>query len=342
MKILHLAVHLGGGVGKAHAAMAPYMPADVEQTFLLLQEPIDRRYVDEIMAAGAKVAIAGSARDVEAFAEVADVLQVEYWGHPVLEDLFRGVAPAGRENYRRLPIACWCHVSGLHSPLPAWMARCDRFVATSEITPLPLFGRVINSGFGFDWTGSTERTDGFCHVLYLGTVDFKKMHPDFFAAVDHLADLTPIGHVGVCGRASAEAMQAAAGMRRPEKVRLRGYTSSPRVVMMSGDIFFYPLRRGHYGTGENALIEAMSLGLVPVVLDNPAEASIVEDGETGIIAFSMSAAVRGVMRLINEPDLRRRLSRNAAAFARTRSPYTSAKQFADLWRSMVAKERAVA
>ena len=125
-------------------------------------------------------------------------------------------------------------------------------------------------------------------------------------------------------------------------VRIKGHTDQPRTALAAGDIFFYPLRRGHYGTAENALIEAMSLGLVPVVLDNPAEAAIVEDGETGIVAFSMSAAVRAVARLIHSPAERRRLSRNAAAFARTRSPYTSARQFADLWRSMVAKERAVA
>ena len=38
---------------------------------------------------------------------------------------------------------------------------------------------------------------------------------------------------------------------------------SPAVALSDADIFFYPLQPDHYGTAENALIEAMSLGLTP-------------------------------------------------------------------------------
>jgi glycosyltransferase involved in cell wall biosynthesis len=168
------------------------------------------------------------------------------------------------------------------------------------------------------------------------------MHPGFFSAIDSLAELTKIRPVSVWGRPSEEAYRAFAFMRHPEAVRLHGYTHDPYSALVGAGIFFYPLCRSHYGTGENALIEAMSLGLVPVVLDNPVETSIVQDGETGLVAFSLEAAVRWIARLVNEPQFRLRLSRNAAAFAKTRSPYMSARQFADLWRSMVTKERAVA
>ena len=39
MKILHVTPHLGGGVGKAHAAISAALPEEVDQTFLLLEEP---------------------------------------------------------------------------------------------------------------------------------------------------------------------------------------------------------------------------------------------------------------------------------------------------------------
>ena len=56
MKILHVTPHLGGGVGKAHAALSVfYQEKEVEQTFLLLEEPRDRRYADMIEAGGARV-----------------------------------------------------------------------------------------------------------------------------------------------------------------------------------------------------------------------------------------------------------------------------------------------
>ena len=48
MNILHVTAHLGGGVGKAHAALSAAMPFPARQSYLLLEEPRDRRYVEEI------------------------------------------------------------------------------------------------------------------------------------------------------------------------------------------------------------------------------------------------------------------------------------------------------
>ena len=52
MKLLHVTPHLGGGVGKAHAAMRGAMPAEIEQTFVLLEQQRDRRYVQLIENGG--------------------------------------------------------------------------------------------------------------------------------------------------------------------------------------------------------------------------------------------------------------------------------------------------
>ena len=70
------------------------------------------------------------------------------------------------------------------------------------------------------------------------------------------------------------------------------------------DIFFYPLQPDHYGTAENALVEAMSLGLMPVVLDNPAEMAIVRDGETGFVARSIERCTALLQTLLASPGLR--------------------------------------
>ncbi len=55
MRILHVTPHLGGGVGKAHAALSTVLPEIVQQTFVLLEPPRERRYIDRIEAAGARV-----------------------------------------------------------------------------------------------------------------------------------------------------------------------------------------------------------------------------------------------------------------------------------------------
>ena len=58
MHVLHVTAHLGGGVGKAHAALRAAMPTGIRQTYLLLEEPRDRRYADEIAAHGGEIVFA--------------------------------------------------------------------------------------------------------------------------------------------------------------------------------------------------------------------------------------------------------------------------------------------
>ena len=81
--------------------------------------------------------------------------------------------------------------------------------------------KVINSGFGFA-NGSLRTGRGKPGVAYLGTVDFAKMHPGFFDAIDALigndvrvsvwGDFDPAG--AVAARAKA--------MRHPQRVNFMG------------------------------------------------------------------------------------------------------------------------
>ena len=89
-----------------------------------------------------------------------------------------------------------------------------------------------------------------------------------------------------------------------------GPTSDPKAALADADIFFYPLQRDHYGTAENALVEAMSLGLAALVLDNPAEKAIVHDGKTGFVASSIEEISSLLEMLLLLPDVREKISRN--------------------------------
>ena len=149
MKILHIAAHLGGGIGKAHAAIARELPRGVEQTFLLLEEPIDRRHADALARCGARVTVERDPGRIRAQAHQADIVQLEYWGHPLLNKYAHlGFVPS-------VKTVCWSHISGLFPPsMPSFLA-VDRLVLTSDIS-LPVVPRairnrtsVINSGFGF-------------------------------------------------------------------------------------------------------------------------------------------------------------------------------------------------
>ena len=344
MKILHVTPHLGGGVGKAHAAISAVLPEIVEQTFVLLEAPRERRYIEQIEAAGARVLVADGLAQVAVLARAADIVQFEFWNHPrMFECLARAEFPPMRSVF-------WSHISGIARPLiqPAMMAEAARFVFTTEASlasacVAALRRRthkkvsVINSGFGFPDArprSAMGRTPG---IAYLGTVDFAKMHPGFFDAIDSLSDDV---RVAVWGRVDPRGAVVARAktMRHPERVEFMDHTSDPAAALAGADIFLYPLQRDHYGTAENALVEAMSLGLVPLVLDNPAEKAIVRDGKTGFIASSIAEIGSLLDMLLLLPEVREKMSRNAVrAMAETRTPALSAQDFMILWLGVLAE-----
>jgi glycosyltransferase involved in cell wall biosynthesis len=342
MKILHITPHLGGGVGKAHAAMAAVRTPGAEQSFVLLEDPRDRRYVTQIEATGSPVIVARDFDHIAGLAADADVVQFEFWNHPRLfECLARCEWPAIRSVF-------WSHVSGLNRPViqPGLMGEAGRFVFSSEASLIipSLFERngaalhnvaVINSGFGFAKAMPGRASAGRPRIAYLGTVDFIKMHPGFFEAVDRLSgDGIEVDVWGAC-EPDGEVARRAAAMRHPERIRFRGYTDDPLTALSAADIFFYPLQPDHYGTAENALIEAMSIGRVPVVLDNPAERAIVNHCATGFVARSIDECVEWLYVLLHSPRLRHVIGGSACrAVNESRAPERSAQAFSELWHEL--------
>jgi hypothetical protein len=164
------------------------------------------------------------------------------------------------------------------------------------------------------------------------------MHPGFFDVIDGL-----VGNdirVSVWGSADPSGPVAvrARAMRHPERIKFCGETAEPAVALSEADIFFYLLQPDHYGTAENALVEAMSLGLTVVVLNNPAEMAIVRDGETGFIAQSIAGCVSLLQMLLLLPELREKISRNAIRHvAETRTPAHSALDFMILWLGLLSE-----
>jgi glycosyltransferase involved in cell wall biosynthesis len=345
MKILHVTPHLGGGVGKAHAAISAVLPDVVEQTFVLLEPPRDRRFIDKIEVAGARVTLAESLDHVASLARGADIVQFEFWNHPrMFECLARAEFPAIRSVF-------WSHISGLSRPLipPALMEEASRFVFTTEASlsvasVAALRARahkkavVINSGFGFA-NASPRRGHGRkAGVAYLGTVDFAKMHPGFFDAIDALTagdvQVMVWGDFDPSGAVTARAKT----MHHPRRVNFMGQASDSIAALANADIFFYPLQRDHYGTAENALVEAMSLGLTPLVLNNPPEMAIVRDAETGFVAQTIEELGSLLEMLLLLPDVLDRISRNAMRYVvENRSPAQSAQDFMILWLGMLSE-----
>jgi len=345
MKILHIAAHLGGGVGKAHSALCAADDADVSRHYLLLEEPRDPRFADAIRAAGAEITILNDSDTARNLLQQADIVQIEYWNHPRLYAFLCGAPlPAART-------LIWCHISGLFPPLipERLMSAAHRFLFTSacslEATAVQKLGvdtraalSVVNSGFGF--AGATEPTPARAgQIGTLGTVDFSKLSPDFFAVIDRAAPDRPVSIWGSVDP-DGEVRRSAAAMRHPEAVHFHGHCDDPQAALREIGIFLYLLQPRHYGTAENALIEAMSLGCVPLVFDNPAERAIVVHGETGFVETTVESAAERLRWMLAHPDAVMAMGQEAARrVARTHSAEQAATDFAALYRAMLSESR---
>jgi len=152
-------------------------------------------------------------------------------------------------------------------------------------------------------------------IGYVGTVDYCKMHPRFIQ-MSVAADI-PEAHFVVCGGPNEVGIrQEAIRAGVAERFDFLGQVSDVAARLATFDVFGYPLAPYHYGTGEQALIEALAVGIPPVVLGNGAEQYIVQDGVTGLVAKDERAYSRALEQLHRQPELRRTLSENARRAAR--------------------------
>lgn len=347
MNILHIAPHLGGGVGKAHAALAEAAlaladPGALRHRFALLEAPRDTHFVERVRAAGCPVVIAPEPGELARLVADAHIVQVEWWNHPRLYALLAAnTLPAMR-------LALWVHVSGLAPPLiPApLVGLADRVLFSSPcslkadtlaaaLAARPQAFGVVNSGFGFDAPPRPRRAADTVRIGYLGTLDFIKLHPGFFDMVDAVTRDIRVSLWGTLDPAGEVAARAAA-MRHPERVRFEGYASDPHAVLGAIDLFLYPLNPQHYGTGENALVEAMSAGAVPLVWDNPAETAIVSHDRNGFVAKSIEAGAALIERAVCHPARLLRMGGvGARDMARRHAPAASLKLLARHYAEMM-------
>lgn len=350
MKILHITAHLGGGVGKAHSVLCAASSRDVRRHYVLLENPRDMRFVGKVRDAGALVTVVPDSETLKGLVDDADIVQVEWWNHPRLfETLSRADLPPMRTIF-------WSHVSGLTAPyIPTGLfGIANRFLLTSScslaapnIAPLPAYIArrigIASSGFGLARPAQGVRSrNSTPPVAYLGTVDFSKLSGEFFDVIDGVADIDfTVSVWGDVDRKAAVASRAA-DMRHRGRVKFEGHSKRPEQSLANPGIFLYLLRPDHFGTGENALIEAMSLGWAPLVFANPAEAAIVRHEQTGFVEKDLASATRRLSWMLHNPKLVADIGERAASeVARLRSPCRLIETFEKSYSDVLREERKV-
>ena len=326
--VLHITAHLGGGVGKALSGLIMHNPPDshIRHAVICLERPEKSQFVDRVRTNGGEVAICPSHEQLAAAIVQADIVQLEWWNHPAtIEALCRAALPAMR-------LLVWCHISGLHNPIIPrplieashkclFTSPCSYDAAEISLMPPAVRERldVVHSAGGFEELPFPEGpSDRPLLAGYLGSLNFAKLHPqyvDFMAAVpDPGFRVRMIGDM--VNRDILECQCEQLG--RKGLLEFRGYTTDIASELAAIDVFPYLLNPRHYGTSENALLEAMAMGVVPIVLDNPAERCLVKDRETGLVVRTPAEFADAMLWLAKNPGERKRIATAAMTSVRSR------------------------
>ena len=328
MQVLHITAHLGGGVGKALSglvAQASISGSGIKHLIVCLEEPEKSQFVDRIHEYGIEVIVCPSMDKLEKLMEESDIVQLEWWNHPAtIKYLCSMSIPPIR-------LLTWCHVSGLHTPIIPeklilashiflFTSRCS-FDSKEVMSLIPEFGNrlgVVSSTGGFiGLPEPRKRVNESISTGYFGSLNFAKLHPSY---IDYLAAVKIPGFkVKIIGDLCNKDVlnQQCDAIGKAGMLEFTGFVPDVVSELGSINVLAYLLNPEHYGTTENALLEAMAMGIVPIVLDNPAERCIVDDN-TGLMVHSPDEFAEAIHWLSENPVERQRLESQAAKSVRER------------------------
>ena len=328
ISVLHITPHLGGGVGKALSGLiseSMHLGLEVNHSIATLEALEKDHYASTLIKLDCPVYENISKDEVFKLIGQADIVQIEFWNHPLIPELLiSSEFPAAR-------IVLWCHISGMFTPIiPAGLIDCcNKLIFTSdcaktsrEMQSLNLTNaqkiETISSGGGLEKLHYEPKSLERMHLKfgYIGTLSFAKLHPDY---VQYLSGVSVENfRVELYGDGDnwPELEQQQNALKAPNLLGFNGYATDIQSVLRELDVLVYLLNPNHYGTAENALIEAMAMGVIPIVLGNPAELEIVKDGVNGLVISSPENLDFIVKKISSDKELRRRLSTAAAESVR--------------------------
>jgi glycosyltransferase involved in cell wall biosynthesis len=325
INVTHITPHLSGGLARVILSTLKYtrMSSSVMKHEIITLEELTPGTLELFKEYRDCIHVNKSWDFIRLKIDQADIVQLEWWNHPLIYKLlFLFEFPASR-------ILLCSHVSGFYRPqiintnVPEF---ADIFLATTEATRShPVFAagsegglnqklHVITFPVDVDRLRSIQfkAHDDF-NVGYIGTLNYAKLHKNFLK----MSDSVKIPNVKfiVCGVDDNGQIEEEAKQYHKEKFKFVGYQADIRPVYEILDVFAYPLDDKHFGSGEQAIIEAMYAGIPVVAFSNPAEKEIIVNNKTGLLADNEREYVEAIEYLYQHPEERLRMGRNAKEHA---------------------------
>lgn len=299
VNILHIAVHMGGGAGKAISGVCINSRGKYDTDIVLLEEPNDYFYVNQARDNGIAVYVMPERNQLEDLISAADIVIVNWWGHPLMSSFL--------QNFPHIPCRCiiWNHINGCTYPYlkPDFLFKFIRIMFASPYsycnnlwneyermrikkTSVVVYGMGNFIPVNIKPKINYKHEDKFI-IGYVGTIDYAKINRNFLDYYE--AIIKSFTDVKVCmlGHISDEIKAEITARNINKYFELPGYVDNIENYMCQFDVFAYLLAPDNYATTENALLEAMAYGLPIVVLNNNLEKHIIKDDVNGYIVSNI-------------------------------------------------------
>jgi len=125
------------------------------------------------------------------------------------------------------------------------------------------------------------------------------------------------------------------GNKNRDKIHILGFRNDTLSIVKACDCFVLPSIMGESIT--KSVIEAMSLGIAPIITDIPGNEELVVDGKSGLVVPSKNptALYDAIMKLYSNHELRSEISINATQHIKENLDYTkTGEQMAMLYESL--------
>lgn len=321
MNVLHIAAHLGGGAGKAIMGLAiQCKKKGEEQRIILLEKPEKKTYFEQGKKEKIPIILASQDREqIPHLFKWADIIVVNWWAHPVMAGFLA--------QWPQFPcrVVLWCHVNGCVYPYLSYpfAVRFERIFVTTQYTlENPLWKKkeqvVIREkacllyGIGeFHPKEIMEKQnyhigDKFI-VGYIGTLNYSKIHPQYFEYCKAASERIPDIHFLMIGDVEECVLKEVEERGLSSYFSFVGYVEDMDFYYQQIDVLGYLLREDNYATTENVILEAMAVGIPVITYQNPPEECILTNNVTGFLVKKKEEYVTLLERLHDSEKLRRKI-----------------------------------
>jgi glycosyltransferase involved in cell wall biosynthesis len=338
-KILHITPHLGGGVGKAISTLVRNDKKYCHQVITLEKNINDKFY--NIIKKKNKVVTTNKAKIIKKLIRDSDIIQVEFWNHPLLLKVLISL-----KNFKHRVIF-WLHVSGEKFPkIPLKVLQNKNLDIVFSSKRSFQYHRKFNKG-NFHFISSATslsqkviKVKNFFKCVYIGSFHKNKINKKFISLISKNLDI--IGNLNMFGENELKNIFLLEIKKKKlhKKIFINGFKKDIKNILNKSSVLLYFLERDHYGTGENILIESMSLGLIPVVLNNPLEKSIIKHNMNGIVIKDTKKLRQVLYKLKYNNKFRVNLSRKCIQYANDNfNTKTQVINFCNLYDNKIKKSK---